>query len=79
MLVALGHDSVSSTASKPFQSLGYFYGHKCHMDPNQGHCIFFLMDENSRTQSLAAAAALLVVPFMLHGPSENKMIVAQCV
>lgn len=30
-------------------------------------------------QSLAAAAALLVVPFMLHGPSENKMIVAQCV
>lgn len=30
-------------------------------------------------QSLAATGALLVVPFMLHSPSENKMIVAQCV
>lgn len=31
-------------------------------------------------QSLAAAAAaLLVVPFMLHSPSENKIIAARCV
>lgn len=35
------------------------------------------MDENSSMQSLAAA--LLVVPFMLHGPSENKIKVTQCV
>lgn len=47
--------------------------------PQQWPIAPFLVDENSRMQSLAAAAALLVVPFMLHGPSETKIIVAPCI